>query len=48
MEFAMSYVVVVFMLNDLWWEVVARLVDIDGIIDHHYLNFPFIAVYFWW
>jgi hypothetical protein len=47
MEFAMSYVVVVFMLNDLWWEVVARLVDIDGIIDYLYLNFPLIEGCVW-
>ena len=47
MEFTMTYVVVFIMFNDLWWEVIARLVDIDGIIDHHYLNISFIAVCVW-
>ena len=24
-----------FMFNELWWEVIVRLVDISGIVDHH-------------
>jgi hypothetical protein len=38
-----SYVLVVFffMLNELRWEVIVRLVDISWIVDHHCLNFLF-------
>ena len=32
-----------FMFNDLRREVIARLVDIDRIVDHHCLNFVFIS-----
>ena len=31
--------VVLFMFNGLVWEVVVCFVDIDGIVDHHCLNF---------
>jgi hypothetical protein len=37
-----SNVVVFFMFNILRQEVVVRFVDIDGIVDHHCLNFLFI------
>ena len=36
-----SNVVVFFMFNILRQEVVVRFVDIDGIVDHHCLNFSF-------
>jgi hypothetical protein len=34
-QFQTSYVVVLFMFNDLRWEVIVRFVDIDGIVDNH-------------
>ena len=33
-----------FMLNELRWEVIVRLVKIGGIIDHHCLNYLFIIL----
>ena len=27
------------------WEVIVRFIDIDGIVDHHWLNFLFITIY---
>ena len=37
-RFPTSYVVVLFMFNDLRREVVVRLVDTGGIVDHHYFS----------
>ena len=34
-QFQTSYVVVLFMFNDLRWKVIVRFIDIDGIIDNH-------------
>jgi hypothetical protein len=42
--FPTSYVVVVLMFSDLTWEVIVRFIDIGEIVDHHYLNFPFITI----
>ena len=35
---------VFFMFNVLMWEVIARLIDIGGIVDFHCLNFLFQVV----
>jgi len=37
--FPTSYVVVLFVFSELRWEVIARFVDIGGIVDHHCSNF---------
>jgi hypothetical protein len=34
---------IVFVFNELRWEVIVRFVDIAGIVDHHGLKFIFIA-----
>jgi len=39
--FLTSYVVVFLVFNCFRWEMIFRFVDIDGIVDHHYLNFLF-------
>jgi hypothetical protein len=39
LEFPTSYRVFSFMFNELRWEVVVCFVDIDGIVEHHSLNF---------
>ena len=42
--FPMSCVMVLFVFSELRWEVIVHFVDIDGIIDHHCLNFLFIMI----
>jgi hypothetical protein len=37
--FPTSYVVALFMSNNLKWEMKVRFVDIGGIFDHHCFNF---------
>ena len=37
-RFLTSYVTVLFMFNDLRREMVVRLVDTSGIVDHHYIS----------
>ena len=39
--FPTSYVKVIFMFNDLWWEMIVRFVDISRSVDHYCLNFLF-------
>jgi hypothetical protein len=34
-----------FSVSQVRWEVIVRFVDIDGIVDHHCLNFLFIIQY---
>ena len=36
-RFPTSYVIVFFMFNGMRWEVIVHLVDIGGIVDHHFL-----------
>ena len=43
--FLTSYVMVFILFSELRWEVIIRFADIDGIIDHHWLNFLFINIY---
>jgi hypothetical protein len=38
-----KYNEILFVYNDLRWEVAIRLVDIGGIVDHNYLSFLFIV-----
>ena len=38
------YVIILFMFSDMRCDVIARFVDLDGIIDHHCLNFIFIML----
>ena len=40
--FPLSYVVVLFVFNDLVWEVIVCFVDIGGIVYHHWVNFLFL------
>ena len=42
--FGIGYVIIIFMFSDMRWEVIARFVDLGGIIDHHCLNFIFIML----
>jgi hypothetical protein len=37
----------IFIVNDLWWEVIFRFADIAGIVDHHCLNFLFILLWYY-
>ena len=37
-RFSISYVVIFFVFNDLKSEMIGRLVDIGGIVDHHSLR----------
>jgi len=41
--FPTPYVAVLFCV--LWFEVVVRVVDIDGIVDHHYLELLTITIF---
>ena len=41
-RFPTASLVVLVVVNGLWWEVGVRFVDIRGIVDHHCLNFLFI------
>ena len=35
-----------YIFDDLWWKVIVRLIDIDGIVDHHCLNLLYILVWY--